>query len=35
LTGVSFVPVELLVLLVLGGMLLGSLGGFIVARSVR
>jgi hypothetical protein len=32
---VSFVPVELLVLLVLGGMLLGSLGGFIVARSVR
>jgi len=29
------VPVELLVLLVLGGMLLGSLGGFIVARSVR
>ena len=31
----SFVPVELLVLLVLGGMLLGSLGGFIVARSVR
>ena len=33
--GVSFVPVELLVLLVLGGMLLGSLGGFIVARSVR
>jgi len=35
LTGVSFVPVELLVLLVVGGMLLGSLGGFIVARSVR
>ncbi len=35
LAGVSFVPVELLVLLVLGGMLLGSLGGFIVARSVR
>lgn len=35
LSGVSFVPVELLVFLVLGGMLLGSLGGFIVARSVR
>jgi cell division transport system permease protein len=35
LTGLSFVPVELLILLVLGGMTLGSLGGFIVARSVR
>jgi cell division transport system permease protein len=35
LAGMSFVPVELLVLLVLGGMLLGSLGGLIVARSVR
>ena len=35
LTGVAFVPVELLVLLVVGGMLLGSIGGFIVARSVR
>jgi cell division transport system permease protein len=35
LAGMSFVPVELLVLLVLGGMTLGSLGGLIVARSVR
>lgn len=35
LSGVSFVPVELLILLVLGGMLLGSVGGLIVARSVR
>jgi cell division transport system permease protein len=35
LVGMSFVPVELLVLLVLGGMTLGSLGGLIVARSVR
>jgi len=35
LAGVSFVPVELLVLVVLGGMALGSVGGFIVARSVR
>jgi len=35
LAGVSFVPVELLILVVLGGMALGSIGGFIVARSVR
>jgi cell division transport system permease protein len=35
LSGVSFVPVELLIVLVLGGMLLGSVGGLIVARSVR
>ena len=35
LAGMSFVPVELLVLLVLGGMTLGSLGGLIVARTVR
>src|SRR4051794_29127333 len=35
LAGVSFVPVELLLLLVLGGMALGSIGGLIVARSVR
>jgi cell division transport system permease protein len=35
LAGVSFVPVELLILVVLGGMALGSVGGFIVARSVR
>ena len=35
LTGVSFVPVQLVTLLVFGGMVLGSVGGFIVARSVR
>jgi cell division transport system permease protein len=35
LAGVSFVPVELLLLIVIGGMALGSLGGFIVARGVR
>ncbi len=35
LAGMSFVPVELLILLVLGGMTLGSMGGLIVARSVR
>jgi cell division transport system permease protein len=35
LAGVSFVPAELLVLLVAGGMALGCLGGFIVARGVR
>jgi cell division transport system permease protein len=35
LTGVAFVPGGILLLLVLGGMALGCLGGFIVARSVR
>jgi cell division transport system permease protein len=35
LTGVSFVPTEILLLLVVGGMALGCLGGFVVARSVR
>jgi len=35
LSGVSFVPAELLALLVFGGMALGCLGGFIVARGVR
>jgi cell division transport system permease protein len=35
LAGVSFVPVELLLLLVVGGMALGCLGGYIVARGVR
>ncbi|PYR94582.1 MAG: hypothetical protein DMF84_05365 [Acidobacteria bacterium] len=35
LAGVSFVPAELLVLLIAGGMALGCLGGFIVARGVR
>jgi cell division transport system permease protein len=35
LAGVSFVPSELLVLLIAGGMALGCLGGFIVARGVR
>lgn len=31
----TFLPAELCVLLLAGGMLLGSLGGYIVARSVR
>lgn len=35
LTGVAFVPTELLLLLVVGGMALGCLGGFVVARNVR
>jgi cell division transport system permease protein len=35
LTGVSFVPAQLLLLLVVGGMALGCLGGFVVARGVR
>jgi len=35
LTGVTFVPTQLLVLLVVGGMALGCLGGFVVARTVR
>jgi len=35
LTGVAFVPLQLLLLLVVGGMALGCLGGFIVARTVR
>jgi cell division transport system permease protein len=35
LTGVSFVPTQLLLLLVVGGMALGCLGGFAVARTVR
>ena len=35
LTGVAFVPTEILVLLVFGGMALGCIGGFIVARAVR
>jgi cell division transport system permease protein len=35
LTGVAFVPSQLLLLLVVGGMALGCLGGLIVARSVR
>ena len=34
-TGVSFVPAQFLALLVFGGMALGCLGGFIVARGVR
>ena len=32
LTGMAFVPVQLLLLLVVGGMALGCLGGFVVAR---
>ena len=35
LTGVAFVPTEILLLLVVGGMTLGCIGGFVVARSVR
>jgi len=35
LTGVAFVPTEILLLLVVGGMALGCVGGFVVARSVR
>ena len=35
LTGVAFVPAQLLLLLVVGGMALGCLGGFVVARGVR
>ena len=35
LTGVAFVPTQLLLLLVVGGMALGCMGGFIVARGVR
>jgi cell division transport system permease protein len=35
LTGVAFVPMQLLLLLVVGGMALGCLGGFVIARSVR
>jgi cell division transport system permease protein len=35
LGSITFLPAELCVLLVLGGMLLGCLGGFVVARSVR
>jgi cell division transport system permease protein len=35
LTGMAFVPIQLLLLLVVGGMALGCLGGFVVARGVR
>ncbi len=35
LTGVAFVPAQLLLLLVIGGMALGCVGGFVVARTVR
>ena len=35
LTGMAFVPAQVLLLLVAGGMALGCLGGFIVARGVR
>ena len=35
LTQLAFLPVELWLALVLGGMLLGCLGGFVVARGVR
>jgi cell division transport system permease protein len=35
LTGVAFVPTQVLLLLVVGGMALGCLGGFVVARTVR
>ncbi len=35
LTGVAFVPTQVLLLLIVGGMALGCLGGFAVARGVR
>jgi len=35
LTGLAFVPTQVLLLLVVGGMALGCLGGFVVARGVR
>jgi cell division transport system permease protein len=35
LGSITFLPVELSVVLLLGGMLLGCIGGLIVARSVR
>jgi cell division transport system permease protein len=35
LGSLTFLPVELVVILLLGGMLLGCIGGLIVARSVR
>ena len=35
LGAITFLPVELCVLLIVGGMLLGCLGGFVVARAVR
>jgi cell division transport system permease protein len=35
LTGMAFVPIQVLLLLVVGGMALGCLGGFVVARGVR
>ena len=35
LTGLAFVPTQLLLLLIVGGMALGCLGGFVVARTVR
>lgn len=35
LSAITFLPVELWIILLLGGMLLGSVGGLIVARSVR
>jgi cell division transport system permease protein len=34
-TGFAFIPAELCALLVIGGMLLGCIGGYIVARGVR
>lgn len=35
LTGFAFVPMQLLLLLIVGGMAIGCLGGFAVARGVR
>ena len=35
LTGMAFVPTQLVLLLVVGGMALGCLGGFVAARGVR
>jgi cell division transport system permease protein len=35
LGSITFLPAELCVIMLLGGMLLGCIGGFIVARGVR
>ena len=35
ITGVAFVPAQLIALLIVGGMALGCVGGFIAARSLR
>jgi cell division transport system permease protein len=35
LGSITFLPAQLCLLLIVGGMLLGCLGGFVVARNVR